>query len=85
MAGAARRLCVVLPFGWRLEAWASLSRWRLAMLGVGFYIGEPWGIFEGRLWGVALRVWSLGVGFGVRGPAPEVPAMDADDDWEDHP
>ena len=64
-----RRLCIVTPFGWRIEAWVSLSRWRLAMVGLGAYLGEPWGIFEGRLWGVAIRLWSLGIGFGVRGPA----------------
>jgi hypothetical protein len=72
---------IQLAFGWQFEASATTyRRWRLAVIGGGLHLGEPWA-YDGPLWSLNLRVYAFGVMMGFRGPAPEVPPI-SPDEWD---
>lgn len=72
---------VRLVFGWDFDATiTAYRRWRLAVIGGGIHLGEPWGE-EGPLWSLNLRVYAFGVCLGFRGPAPTPPAIEPDE-WD---
>lgn len=76
------QLRVALVFGWRFEASVvCYNRWRLAVVGGGLHLGEPWG-YDGALWSLNVRLYAFGLSIGLRGPAPEPPQIEPDE-WDD--